>query len=306
MHRLCFVLPLILSILACSLTSNEEQEPVTPTPTAQLIGQPNLTTVTATMGSTVTPRPTTTSAPTVQPTPSCSLRTDWATITVQVGDTLFSIAQRSGTNVNALVQANCLANANAIQVGQTLYVPVVIPPTLGSGSTPILATSTSLTACSNLWFFTFNTTITESRCPDLLIATKAAAQDFEGGRVFWYDRGGKYSVPQIYVAFNNGGWSVYGDEWNPSLPFDDPSIIPPTGRFQPVAGIGYLWRTQPGLRDRLGWAYENEQAFTGRRQEPLYPLGNTQTDLYLDYGKQGLVLRLSQGFTWVTAGRYTQ
>jgi hypothetical protein len=201
-----------------------------------------------------------------------------------------------------------LASADAIQAGQSLRVPAAIPPTIGA----IIATATGAPApgCTNRWFFSFNSTVSETRCPNPVISSKAAGQDFEGGRVFWYEAAGSYAVNQIYVAFNDGGWAVYGDTWNTSLPFEDPAITAPAGCFEPVAGIGYLWRTQPGLRQKLGWAYEAEQAFAGRRQEPIYPANNTQITIYIDYGKRNLVLRLTQPLTgtqgqnWIAAGGY--
>lgn len=46
-----------------------------------------------------------------------------ATYTVQTGDTLFTIAQRFGTTVEALVRENNIANPNVIFVGQVLTIP---------------------------------------------------------------------------------------------------------------------------------------------------------------------------------------
>lgn len=43
---------------------------------------------------------------------------------VQPGDTLFAIAQRFGTTVQAIVQANNITNPNLITVGQVLIIPV--------------------------------------------------------------------------------------------------------------------------------------------------------------------------------------
>ena len=45
------------------------------------------------------------------------------TYTVRRGDTLFSIARRHGTTVNAIVRANGLVNANHIYAGQRLVIP---------------------------------------------------------------------------------------------------------------------------------------------------------------------------------------
>lgn len=47
---------------------------------------------------------------------------------VQPGDTLWSIASRFGTSVQAIMQANGLTNPNYIYVGLTLYIPIPSPP----------------------------------------------------------------------------------------------------------------------------------------------------------------------------------
>lgn len=48
--------------------------------------------------------------------------------TVAPGDTLFSIAQRYGTTVEAIVDANGLSDPNLIEVGQVLIIPVSATP----------------------------------------------------------------------------------------------------------------------------------------------------------------------------------
>jgi LysM repeat protein len=55
---------------------------------------------------------------------------------VQRGDTLYSIARRYGTTVNAIVQANGLRNSNWIYVGQRLVIP-------GAGTTTTSGSSGS-------------------------------------------------------------------------------------------------------------------------------------------------------------------
>lgn len=47
--------------------------------------------------------------------------------TVQPGDTLYSIAARYGTTVQALLQANGLTDANYIYSGLRLYIPIPVP-----------------------------------------------------------------------------------------------------------------------------------------------------------------------------------
>ncbi len=49
--------------------------------------------------------------------------TGGATYTVQSGDTLFSIARQFGVTVQAIVEANNLANPNSLSVGQQLVIP---------------------------------------------------------------------------------------------------------------------------------------------------------------------------------------
>ena len=71
---------------------------------------------------TIVPLPTQGPQPT-SPAPSCTPRNDWPVYTVEAGDTLYSIADRSDTTVDTLQAANCLADPNTIGVGQSLRVP---------------------------------------------------------------------------------------------------------------------------------------------------------------------------------------
>ncbi|MGD8517615.1 MAG: LysM peptidoglycan-binding domain-containing M23 family metallopeptidase [Anaerolineae bacterium] len=59
--------------------------------------------------------------PTPEPTP------DWPVYTVQAGDTLYAIAERFGSTVEAIVAANDIADPRLIGVGQRLYIPTAEP-----------------------------------------------------------------------------------------------------------------------------------------------------------------------------------
>ena len=48
---------------------------------------------------------------------SCRVRTDWPVYVVQPGDTLFTVAQQTGSTVAELTVANCLTNPNVVYVG---------------------------------------------------------------------------------------------------------------------------------------------------------------------------------------------
>jgi len=54
------------------------------------------------------------------------------TYTIRVGDSLTSIAQRFGTTIRALMDANAISNPNLIYVGQVLRIPGAAPPSTTS------------------------------------------------------------------------------------------------------------------------------------------------------------------------------
>ncbi len=293
---------LLAATLACSLSTNEPAATPTPQPTSigalstpTPTGQPTQTTTPA---ATNTPFPTQTPLPTSAPT--CFQRTDWPAYVVQAGDTLFGIALWTGTTVDQLALANCLANPNAISAGQVLRVPR-IPPVVVPTSTSI-----PIPECPTPWFFAFEPgkRLWSDTCPAPVIRVEAWGQDFEGGRAYYYGPMGGDARGTIYVIYNNGYWETYPEPF----PITDPGPdmpVPPEGRIMPVGQIGQVWRDHPAVRDSLGWALEPEQTFTGRLQ------GFSTTGpnhFYVDHGKWGVVLRMypvNMGpNTWEVTGRY--
>lgn len=98
--------------------------------------------------------PSATHTPTDAPTPTatiteepCEVQTDWDIYSVQRGDNLAAIANRTGSTIAELTEANCLANPNRLLVGQELHVPD-LPPTPTQQST-IPAFSVSITKTFN-------------------------------------------------------------------------------------------------------------------------------------------------------------
>jgi hypothetical protein len=91
--------------------------------------------------------------------------------------------------------------------------------------------------------------------------TEALTQPFERGAMEWVADG-----RQIYVFYaETHTWARFADTWNPdevSIPGDPP----PAGLFLPSRSFGKLWRENPTVRERLGWATALEQSFTGRFQ----------------------------------------
>jgi murein DD-endopeptidase MepM/ murein hydrolase activator NlpD len=120
------------------------------------------------------------------------------------------------------------------------------------------------------WFFTNAPT----RCPQSsAVATRAASQRFERGRMIWLEN------TDWYYVF------LYGDPatkqplrivvgplgFKPGASPDNRiGLTPPPGLVEPVSGFGLLWRGEvygaEGLREQLGWAVENEFGFETRTQ----------------------------------------
>lgn len=119
-HKPTFVPALsgLLALAVAAIACNLGASPATPTP--------NRPSPTPFVFVTATPQPTWTPFPTFPPVtaaPICTPNTTWPVYVVQAGDTLGSIASRSGTTADVLVAANCLSNPNVIVVGQRLRVP---------------------------------------------------------------------------------------------------------------------------------------------------------------------------------------
>jgi hypothetical protein len=123
--------------------------------------------------------------------------------------------------------------------------------------------------CPDKWFFT----PAPDECPaSPAIISNGAEENFEHGTMLWV-----MEQDLIYVLFDDGRnprWSAYLDEWEDGDPEDDPTLTPPTGRYQPVRGFGLVWREQPGVRDRLGWAINVEIGFTTAVQRTSRPKYN--------------------------------
>ncbi len=90
-----------------------------------------------------------------------------------------------------------------------------------------------------------------------------AIEEFERGYMFYrQDRG------RIYALYNDGTSQVFDDTWRDgdpeySCPDAGPSKTPPT----PRRGIGKIWCTEPGVRDKLGQAKSDEAGYIRPIQE---------------------------------------
>jgi hypothetical protein len=118
------------------------------------------------------------------------------------------------------------------------------------------ATLTVTLRCPDAWFFS----PPPEECPSgPPILTDGAEQHFEHGLMLWNKAEG-----WIYVLFDDGlqpAVRTFLDEWDEGEMEFDPGIVPPAGFYQPVRGFGLVWREEPGVRERLGWAVDKEQGY---------------------------------------------
>lgn len=101
-------------------------------------------------------------------------------------------------------------------------------------------------------------------CPaSLAIESSAAEQPFEGGVMIWLE-----FTESVYIFDrDDSSWRRFDDTWSEEQPESDPAIVPPAGLFQPIRGFGKVWRENPEIREKLGWALGPELGFESILQE---------------------------------------
>ncbi len=105
--------------------------------------------------------------------------------------------------------------------------------------------------------------------------------------MIWVD-----TLDRIYVIFDDGNvpsWAQYPDNFTEGDPELDESLVPPPGLLQPIRGFGMIWRNNPRVQARLGWATTPEVAFEGMVQADSVEL--SVASLYLR-GRDGSIIAL--------------
>ncbi len=111
-----------------------------------------------------------------------------------------------------------------------------------------------------------------------------AYQPFEGGQMLW-----RSDTNQICVLYNDGGWQVYANPWRPGDPASA-NLRPPTNRYEPLLGLGAVWRSIGAQGSKLGWA--TDEQLDGRGTVQRFQFGtmlyNPVNDrLYVLYANAG-------------------
>jgi formylglycine-generating enzyme required for sulfatase activity len=108
--------------------------------------------------------------------------------------------------------------------------------------------------CPNAW----NTTDRPAGCPRPEFV-ELIGQRFEHGLMLasgYLSINPDANVVILYDAESDSDvrWQTVPVHWDPSLPEEDPAIVPPPGFYEPVRWLGRAWHEGPRVRELLGWA----------------------------------------------------
>lgn len=146
-------------------------------------------------------------------------------------------------------------------------------------------------SCPVTWFFV----PPPAECPDReALETRIIEQSFVRGRmVYIADRN------EVYVLYNDGfepAWVVFQNRYDPAIHEERlENFIPPAGRVQPIAELGFLWRGSDTVRSRLGLGTQEPFTYTGfvqtsRRGESI--------TLYVTSADGNVLQLLPDGSSW--------
>ncbi|MBZ0299197.1 MAG: hypothetical protein K8J31_05635 [Anaerolineae bacterium] len=144
----------------------------------------------------------------------------------------------------------------------------VLPPLFPTLSAITSASNPAVNAnqpCAANWFFSQPIAAV---CPLAAAMTSSASyQQFQHGFMIWVGQ-----QDAIYVVYDSQGlprWQVFKDNYEDSTPEYDPSLVvsQPNYTWQPRRGFGSIWRDNPSLQERIGWAVrEWEEPYNVRLQ----------------------------------------
>lgn len=143
-------------------------------------------------------------------------------------------------------------------------------------------------SCPDPWFF--------QPAPDACPAapsepTTLVEESFERGRMVYIQNRNR-----VYALFNDGlqpAWISFENRYDPAVhPELEESFVPPPGFVQPLRILGFVWRGNDVVRNRLGLGRAEEITYEGFIQ--TVNAGNNAENLYLN-SVDGSVLQLLPG-----------
>jgi hypothetical protein len=147
-------------------------------------------------------------------------------------------------------------------------------------------------ACPIAWFFGPPPT----ECPnDEAVETTITEQTFERGRMIYIA-----ATNQIYVLFNDENdpaWIQFDNRYDPAIHPESLENFPGgPGTFQPIAELGFVWRGNDTVRNRLGLGTTAAEAFDGFLQDATLVDGNDA--LYISSTNATVLELLPRGGAW--------
>lgn len=163
-----------------------------------------------------------------------------------------------------------IVGENALQTEQRLSIPL---------------------ACPVAWFFS----PAPDTCPDTEAQpTRLIEQQFERGRMVYI--GARNTV---YVLANDGrtpAWIPFENRYDPNIhPESDERFPNPPGLFQPIAVLGFVWRGNDTVRNRLGLGIQQEVIFEGFLQTVT---SGGRASLYISSADRNVLQILPDGSGW--------
>jgi hypothetical protein len=130
-------------------------------------------------------------------------------------------------------------------------------------------------------------------CPLTQDYVWTACEPLEDGHMVW-----RSDTREIHVLYHGGDTGTYPDTRQDGESIEIEGT--PPGLQAPVRGFGWLWASQPGVRERLGWATAAEGGYTvwietTREKAGRYPA----TGIYLELPDDRAV-RLGGSSQWET------
>lgn len=151
-------------------------------------------------------------------------------------------------------------------------------------------------ACPIEWFFEPS----PEACPnDEAEETSITLQNFERGRMIYVE-----STDTVYALMNDlrsPAWIAIANRYDPAIhPAFDESFeraLVGTGFYQPRGRLGFVWRGNDAIRNRLGNAIEEAVTFTGSIQTAPDPLSG-ENNIFLSSNDGTIIELLPGGDLW--------
>jgi hypothetical protein len=147
-------------------------------------------------------------------------------------------------------------------------------------------------SCPDAWFFE----PPPQSCPQTSpIESRVVEQEFERGRMLYIE-----SSNRVYALFNDGlqpAWVVFENRYDPARdPESEENFVPPPGFVQPLRQLGFVWRGNDLVRNRLGLGTAPDFSFDGFTQAAI--LGDGSEDLYVSSADSSVLELVPGGESW--------